>query len=159
MKFAVTAMTALLLMAGSAFAQQDTASAMASKTEMRAGSAMVEQNLKDMEQRWVKASLASDGDALSPLLADDFVNINSDGTVLNKNETMERTKKSKWEVSELSEVQVNAHGDSAIVTGVWHGKGTDSAGKSVDARERWADTWVKKNGKWECVASASAPLS
>lgn len=158
MKLVTAALAAFLLVAGTAFAQ-DTASAMASKTEMHSGSAMVEQNLKDMEQRWVKASLASDGDALGPLLADDFVNINSDGTVLNKNQTMDRTKKSKWEVSELSDIQVNAHGDSAIVTGIWHGKGTDSAGKSVNAKERWADTWVKKNGKWQCVASASAPLS
>jgi len=132
---------------------------MASKTEMRAGSAMVEQHLKDMENNWAKASLASDGDALMPMLADDFVNINADGKVLNKSETVERTRKSKWEVSELSEVQVSTHGDSAVVTGVWHGKGTDSMGKSVDARERWADTWVKKDGKWVCVASASAPIA
>jgi len=158
MKVAATALAALLLTAGTAFAQ-DSASAMASKTEMHAGSGMVEQNLKDMEQRWVKASLASDGEALAPLLADDFVNINSDGSVLNKNETMDRTKKSKWQVSELSDIQVSTHGDSAVVTGVWHGKGTDSMGKSVDARERWADTWVKKDGKWQCVASASAPLT
>ena len=158
MRFAATALAALVLMAGTALAQ-DSASAMASKTDMHAGSAMVEQNLKDMEQRWVKASLASEGDALAPLRADDFVNISSDGNVLNKNQTMERTKKSKWEVSELSDIQVNTHGDSAVVTGVWHGKGTDSEGKTVDTRERWADTWVKKNGKWQCVASAAAPLT
>ena len=158
MKFVTSALAALLLIAGTAFAQ-DSASAMASKTEMRAGSAMVEQHLKDMENNWAKASLASDGDALMPMLADDFVNINADGKVLNKSETVERTRKSKWEVSELSEVQVSTHGDSAVVTGVWHGKGTDSMGKSVDARERWADTWVKKDGKWVCVASASAPIA
>jgi ketosteroid isomerase-like protein len=158
MKFVTSALAALLLLAGTAFAQ-DSASAMASKTEMRAGSAMVEQHLKDMENNWAKASLASDGDALMPMLADDFVNINADGKVLNKSETVERTRKSKWEVSELSEVQVSTHGDSAVVTGVWHGKGTDSMGKSVDARERWADTWVKKDGKWVCVASASAPIA
>ena len=158
MKFVTSALAALLLLAGTAFAQ-DSASAMASKTEMRAGSAMVEQHLKDMENNWAKASLASDGDALMPMLADDFVNINADGKVLNKSETVERTRKSKWEVSELSEVQVSTHGDSAVVTGVWHGKGTDSMGKSVDARERWADSWVKKDGKWVCVASASAPIA
>ena len=158
MKFVTSALAALLLLAGTAFAQ-DSASAMASKTEMRAGSAMVEQHLKDMENNWAKASLASDGDALMPMLADDFVNINADGKVLNKSETVERTRKSKWEVSELSEVQVSTHGDSAVVTGVWHGKGTDSMGKSVDARERWADTWVKEDGKWVCVASASAPIA
>jgi len=149
---------ALLLLAGTAMAQ-DKAPAMASKTEMHMGMMAVEQNLKEMENRWVKASLASNGSELSPLLADDFINIGSDGQVLDKSQTMERTNKSKWEISELTDMKVAVHGDSAVVTGVWHGKGMDSTGKQIDARERWADTWVKKNGHWQCVASASAPLS
>ena len=46
-----------------------------------------------------------------------------------------------------------------MVTGSWTGKGTDGAGKAIDAKERWADTWVKTgNGKWQCIASASAPV-
>jgi ketosteroid isomerase-like protein len=158
MKLVTAALASFLLVAGMAFAQ-DSASAMASKTEMHTGSGMVDQHLKEMENQWAKASLASNGDALGPMLADDFVNVSSDGNVLSKAETIERTKKSKWEISELSEMQVTAHGDSAIVTGIWHGKGTDSTGKQIDARERWADTWVKRNGKWQCVASASAPMS
>jgi ketosteroid isomerase-like protein len=155
MKLVTATAAAFLLMAGMAFAQQ---SAMASKSEMHTGMSNVEQHLKDMEQQWTKAAVASDGDALMPLLSDDFLNINSDGSVSNKSETITRTKKAKWEVNEISELQVNAHGDSAVVTGIWTGKGTDSTGKAVDAKERWADTWVKKNGKWECVASAAAPI-
>jgi hypothetical protein len=38
----------------------------------------------------------------------------------------------------------------------WTGKGT-SGGKAIDGKERWADTRVKKAGKWQCVVSASAP--
>ncbi len=41
-----------------------------------------------------------------------------------------------------------------MVTGVWTGKGSDGAGKDVDARERWADTWVRMPGGK--VASSSA---
>jgi ketosteroid isomerase-like protein len=55
-------------------------------------------------------------------------------------------------------MKVKVHGDAAIVTGTWVGKGTDGAGKSINAKERWADTWVKSGGKWVCVASASAPI-
>jgi ketosteroid isomerase-like protein len=152
----VTAMVAsFLLLAGMAAAQQ---SAMASKAEMRTGS-NVEQHLMDMENRWAKASLSSDGAAVGSMLSEDFVNIDSDGSVHDKAETVARTSKAKFEVSEISEVAVKTHGDSAVVTGVWTGKGMDGMGKAIDAKERWADTWVKKNGKWECVASASAPLS
>ena len=56
-------------------------------------------------------------------------------------------------------MKVQVHGDSAVVTGVWTGKGTDGTGKAFDGKERFADTWVKMpDGKWQCVASASAPM-
>jgi ketosteroid isomerase-like protein len=148
-------MVAFVLMAGMAFAQQ---SAMASKAEMRTGPANVEEHLKAMENEWAKASLKSDGNAVESMLSPDFVNINSDGTVLDRAKTVARTNKSKMEISELSEVAVNTHGDTAVVTGVWTGKGVSSEGKAFEGKERWADTWVKKNGKWQCVASASAPI-
>jgi ketosteroid isomerase-like protein len=154
MKLLAATISAVLLMAAMAVGQQS----MATKPEAHAGSANVEQNLKDLENRWVKASQASDGSALDPILADDFINIDSDGSVHNKSETMERTSKAKFEMSELSDVKVSPHGDSAVVTGIWTGKGTTADGKPIDAKERWADTWVKRNGKWMCVASASAPL-
>ncbi len=154
MKLLTAIAAASLLMGSMAFAQD---SAMASKAEMRTG-ANVEQQLKDMENQWAKASLASDGDAVMPMLSEDFVNIDSDGSVHNKTETVARMKKAKFQISEVSDLQVNPHGDSAVVTGTWTGKGVDGMGKPVDAKERWADTWVKKDGKWQCVASASAPL-
>ena len=54
-------------------------------------------------------------------------------------------------------MKVVMHGNNTgIVTGVWTGTGTDGAGNAVDGRERWADTWVKRDGKWLCVASAAA---
>jgi ketosteroid isomerase-like protein len=155
MKSVTAIAAAFLLMAGMAFARQD---AMASKSEMRTGPANVEQHLKEMEHQWVKASLASDGNALAPMLSEDYINIDSDGSVLNKSETVARMMKSKFQVSEISELQVTPHGDSAVVTGTWTGKGVDGTGKPIDAKERWADTWVMKDGKWQCVASASAPL-
>jgi ketosteroid isomerase-like protein len=131
---------------------------MASKVEMRAGPASVDQQLMDMEQQWVRASLKGDGSMLMPLLSDDFVGIDSDGSVRSKGDAIALTSKSKFETSEIAELKVSQHGDSAIVTGTWMGKGVDADGKAVDAKERWADTWVMKDGKWVCVASASAPM-
>lgn len=154
MKLSTATVAAFLLMAGMAFAQD---SAMASKAEMRAGS-NVEQHLKDMEHQWTKASLASDGQALAPILSEDFINLDSDGSMHSKAETIARTSKAKFQVNEVSELQVVNHGDSAVVTGTWTGKGVDGSGKPIDTRERWADTWVKNGEKWQCVASASTTL-
>jgi ketosteroid isomerase-like protein len=119
----------------------------------------VAQALTDMENQWAKASKAGDGDAIGAMLSADFVMLDSDGSLHSKADVVARTKKSKWVTNEIGELKVVAHGDSAIVTGTWTGKGTDANGKAVDAKERWADTWVKTaDGKWQCVASAAAPM-
>jgi ketosteroid isomerase-like protein len=119
----------------------------------------VDQTLMDLERQWVKAALASKGEALAPLLATNFVSVQSDGTMQTKAEYVAMTNKGKWQVSEVSDMKVQVHGDSAVVTGVWTGKGTDGTGRAFDGKERFADTWVKMpDGKWQCVASASAPM-
>ena len=119
----------------------------------------VDKTLMDLERQWVKAALAGNGEALAPLLATDFVSVQSDGTTETKAEYVAKTSKGKWQVSEVSDMKVQVHGDSAVVTGVWTGKGTDGTGKAFDGKERFADTWVKMpDGKWQCVASASAPI-
>jgi ketosteroid isomerase-like protein len=67
-------------------------------------------------------------------------------------------KTTKWESAENTDVKVTAFGDTAIATGVYNGKGTDS-GKPFDVQERWTDTWVKlPNGQWQCVASHGTPI-
>ncbi len=119
----------------------------------------IDKTLMDLEDQWVKAALASKGEALAPLLAADFVSVQSDGRTATKAEYVAMTSKGKWQVSEVSNMKVQVHGNAAVVTGMWTGKGTDGMGKAVDAKERFADTWVKMpDGKWQCVASASAPM-
>jgi ketosteroid isomerase-like protein len=119
----------------------------------------VEQTLLDLERQWVKAALASKGDGVAALLAADFVAVQTDGRVQTKAEYVASISKGKWQVNEVSDMKVQVHGDSAVVIGVWTGKGTDGTGKPFDGKERFADTWVKMaDGKWQCVASAAAPM-
>jgi uncharacterized protein (TIGR02246 family) len=112
-----------------------------------------------LEQQWIDAAKTNNADALAPLLADKFVNTDSDGKVTGKAETLASVKAAKWETNQISDVKVTVFKDTAIATGDWTGKGTDSKGKSVDTRERWTDTWMKmSNGKWQCVASHSSTI-
>jgi len=151
MKSALAAGALVLFCTGVAGAQQPAAAA-------KAGIGVVETLIK-MENQWAQASKAGNAEALAPLLSEDFVALDSDGSLRSKAEVLARVKKAKWTTNEISDMKVTVHGDSAIVTGSWVGKGTDGAGKAVDAKERWADTWVKAaGGKWQCVVSASAPM-
>ena len=117
------------------------------------------QALIDSEHQWTAASKAGNGAAVGALLADSFVALDSDGTLHSKAEVVARTNKSKWVTNEVSDLKVVMHGDAvAVVTGTWTGNGADGTGKTVNAKERWADTWLKAaGGKWQCVSSASAP--
>ena len=117
----------------------------------------VEQAITTMEQQWATDSKAGNADGIASMLADNFVNMDSDGTMHTKAETVARVKGAKWDVNQISGVKVTTFGNTAIATGAWQGKGTDSAGKPVDTHEQWVDTWMKMpGGKWQCIASASA---
>lgn len=117
------------------------------------------QAVMELENKWAKAAKASDGDTIATLLAGDFVAVDADGSMHGKAEVVARTKKSKWETNAIADVKVMVHGDAAVATGTWVGKGTDDMGKPVNARERWTDTWVKMpSGSWQCVASASTAM-
>lgn len=135
------------------------ASVMLSSGAVALAQGSAEKALMDLERQWVKASLASNGDALAPLLAADFVSVQSDGAMQSRAVYIGNTSKARWQVSDVSDMKVQLHGDSAVVTGIWTGRGTDGTGKAYDGRERFVDTWVKMpDGKWQCVASVGVTL-
>lgn len=106
------------------------------------------------ERQWLESQKTNNAELLVPLLADKFVNTNSDGKVTNKAQTVADAKTTHWTSVEYENLQVAAYGDAAVATGLFVGKGTDSKGKPIDERERFTDTWVKMaGGKWQCVAS------
>ena len=118
-----------------------------------------EQSIAALEQQWVDAAKTNNSDMLTPLLADKFINTDSNGKVTGKAETIASVKASKWEKNEISNVKVTVFGKTAIASGDWVWKGTDGKGTSIDAHERWTDTWMETSGgKWQCVASHSSPL-
>lgn len=53
----------------------------------------VDKTLMDLERQWVRAALDGKGEALSPLLATNFVSIQSDGTMPTKAEYVALTSK------------------------------------------------------------------
>ncbi len=119
----------------------------------------VEKQIISLEQKWAQLQKASDADAIAPMLADGFVIVYPDGRLMNKSQALDDTKKSKMESVEASDMKVTSYGNTATVTGIWKGKGTDGEGKPEDERERFVDTWHKSaNGTWQCVASGNAKM-
>jgi hypothetical protein len=118
-----------------------------------------EQAVVALEKTWLQSQKTNNPDLLPPLLADNFVGIGSDGKVADKAETIATAKSVKWRSAEYSDVRVRVFGDTAIMDGVFKGKGTGGLGKPLDLNVRWADTWVKmSNGQWQCVTSQDTPV-
>ena len=118
-----------------------------------------EQAVAALEKKWLESQQTNNPDLIAPLLADKFVDTQSDGQVIDKTQAMAMAKAMKYTSADYEDVKVMVFGDTAIATGGFRGKGTDASGKPFDVHERWTDTWVRmKNGQWQCIATQSTPV-
>ena len=113
-----------------------------------------------LENAWNHALEAKDAKALDMILANTFVSIDIDGSVSSKSEFLASIKAPGYRpsqaVTEQSNVQV--YGDAAVVVGIFRVTGTEK-GKPYVHRERFADTWIKINGTWQCVATTGTLIT
>jgi ketosteroid isomerase-like protein len=112
-----------------------------------------------LENQWLQSQKTNNPDLVAPLLADKFINTDTDGKVTSKVEMLATAKATKYDSVEYEDVKVTVFGDMAIASGGFKGKGTEPSGKPMDVHVRWTDTWVKMpNGKWQCVASHGSTI-
>jgi ketosteroid isomerase-like protein len=118
----------------------------------QAGSA--QSDLIAAENNWVTAELRRDSGALSQLMSDDLVMTETDGSVIGKAQEIAFTADpdAHLELLEAHDMKVHMHGDTAVVTGAFHEKGTYH-GKPFQHQGRFTDTWVRQKGMWQCIAS------
>ena len=107
-----------------------------------------------MENAWNRAERRNDASAVRLLLADDFIMTTAEGSQLNKQQIVESVLDSSYRPDSLesSDMSVHQHGNTAVVTGIYHEKGSDK-GKPYEQRGRFTDTWMFLDGRWQCVAS------
>ena len=93
-------------------------------------------------------------EVFAAVLDEDFVITFEDGSTYSKTGYLSYSASSstRVELAEIPEMKIRMHGDTAIVTGVYHEKGVDNR-KEYDYRDRFTDVWMKKAGKWHLVAA------
>jgi uncharacterized protein (TIGR02246 family) len=117
-----------------------------------------EKAISRLVHEWLDALVKNDLNALDRIIADDYVITNSDGSVLGKQQDMEPLKAGlKFESAAVEDLKVRVYGDAAVVTGVTTFKGSFN-GRAFAARERFTDVWVRRNGRWQAVASQETRL-
>jgi ketosteroid isomerase-like protein len=110
--------------------------------------------VREFENKWNTAYKHGDIGAMDSLLADDFVITVEDGRTFSKPGYIAHNGDSTVhvEVSDMSDLKVRMHGNTAVATGAYHEKGTDK-GKAYEYRDRFTDVWINNNGKWQVIAS------
>jgi hypothetical protein len=91
--------------------------------------------------------------AAADLYSDDFVLTTSSGTVKKKQDMLKEIGllELQFEINETTNVQVRLIGNTAVLTGTLHQKGTYNK-KSFDNQILVTDTWVFVNGGWKLLA-------
>jgi ketosteroid isomerase-like protein len=120
--------------------------------------------LRDMENKWEGAYAKHDFATVETMVADDFVGVSSKpgAKVQNRRAMLADMKADKdtYTSTKNEKLDVRMFGNGfAVVVGTAREKGTGKDGKAFDRAYRFTDTWVDRNGKWQCVASQASLVS
>ena len=114
----------------------------------------LEQQLKQMEDDWQKATRTKDVDLLKRIIAEDWIATDDKGKALNREQyILQMTSNSDVvQSNENTDMHVRVYGDTAVVTGGLTEKGTRNGTAYTDTY-RWTDVFVKRGGQWQAVVS------
>jgi ketosteroid isomerase-like protein len=116
-----------------------------------------ERYIQESEAAWATSVATNDASVVRRILADDLVWV-LDGRVLDKAQAVAEAEKGPYDFlsNHLEYAHVRFFGDTAVVQG--SEKWTRRGGKS--GRFVWTDTWLRRNGQWQIVASedVSVPI-
>jgi ketosteroid isomerase-like protein len=120
-----------------------------------AGYAEAERAVTKAEQEWFAIQQANDWAKLSKLISEDFVIVDSDGSLGNKASMVAGYKEEAPRVLSLKMQVLVAHAVAAnavIASGLDDITTKGSDGSAVHRYERFIDTWILRDGRWQCVA-------
>jgi ketosteroid isomerase-like protein len=113
-----------------------------------------EKELLKLENDWNVAVLGHDMKFLEKLYAEEYLWTNAEGKVFTRAEDLKSTKEEKSPPLSLilSELKAHVYGEAGLVTGMNTVTSTEK-GKTVTKKVRFTDVFVKRDGRWQCVAS------
>lgn len=122
----------------------------------------MDQEIQQCEERLLQAFREKDTVTLDKLIDDNLIFNGPDGTVINKEMDMAtyRAADTLIEKMDCLDRQVQAFGDTAIVSTVVYLKATFMSGKyNVDGKARFFRTWKRTDGQWKIIGGASVVIA
>ncbi len=112
--------------------------------------------LIELEQNWAAALSRKDAATVACLLADEFEDVDVDGSLHSRNHTLEHIPNRKPGVNHLSELRAHVEGNSGFTRGL--ATLVDASGKVV-AQVRFTDVFTYRDGRWQAIAGQETLLS
>ena len=140
-----TSLLIIAIIATTAVAQEKTSSAKANP----------EATIRAMEERWETSIQKRDVKTIGDMIAPDFAGVGQSNKFMDKSGLLEQTKKDTdtYTSTSLKNTKVRLYGaDTAVAIGDAVESGTGKDGKAFHRTYRYTDTWVERNGQWQCVA-------
>ena len=106
--------------------------------------------LSKLNEEYIRSVQESDVGRFQALLADDFLNSNSDGSLVDRAGFLTQIA-APAAISNLAarDVRIRILGDVAII----HGRTTYTKHDGQAASGRYTDVWARRKGDWLCVAA------
>jgi ketosteroid isomerase-like protein len=135
---------------GAAGSPSNSAPTVAATRETEDVAGIIVRNEKD----WVAAIGKKDVATLDRLLADDFVGTSPTAHTYTKSNAIDDLKSGKYVVESMvmDDVSVNVYGNAAVSFASQEEK-SRYAGADTSGHYHYTDVWVKKDGRWQAVAS------
>lgn len=109
--------------------------------------------LQRLNSDYIASVQNSDTKRFQEILSDDFLNTNSDGSLVDKAGFLAQIAP-KARITNLAchDVNVRVMGDFAVI----HARTSYTLPDGRDGHGRYTDIWAKRSGKWLCVAAQVA---
>jgi ketosteroid isomerase-like protein len=119
-----------------------------------------EKELIKVENDWNTASIKRDTKTLELLYASEYHSTDYTGKTYTKAEDLKSTTdpKNVFTSGVLSDLQVHIYGQTAVVTGLNTVKASYD-GKETSGDYRFTDVFVKRDGRWQCVATQGTKVA
>lgn len=113
--------------------------------------------IRQAEEQWNQAFLRGDVAAARVLMADNYVDVNDDGTFDTRETTLAAVgSDEKFTALSIGHLATRLYGDIAVNTGTLH-MALMFRGKPSGGDFLFTDVWQRRNGTWQILASAETP--
>jgi len=119
----------------------------------QSNTAEAERYIKESESQWAESVANGDASVVERILADDFLGVDPDGNLYDKAKMVADTREAPKEFisNHLNDVKVRFFSDTALAQG--NESWVRRTLTPLNGRFVWTDTWLRRNGKWQIVAS------